>query len=76
MHYAEWLLLVGGIMEDTPLGQTVLIRKENNRDRLKNYTSHEHKIRREWHEFRAGQVKKSPEEVAKLFEQMFAGMYS
>nr|MCR4889008.1 bacteriophage Gp15 family protein [Ruminococcus sp.] len=25
MSYSEWLLLVGGIMEDTPLGQTVLI---------------------------------------------------
>ena len=27
MHYSEWILLVGGLMEDTPLGQTVLIRK-------------------------------------------------
>lgn len=76
MHYAEWLLLVGGIMEDTPLGQTVLIRKENNRDRIKNYTPYEHKIRREWREFRAGKVKKQPVEIAEQFEKMLAEMFA
>lgn len=77
MHYTEWLLLVGGIMEDTPLGQTVLIRKENNRDRLKYFTQHEHRIRNEWREFRAGQKKAemSPEKMVKCWENMFAKMF-
>lgn len=79
MHYDEWLLLVGGIMEDTPLGQVVLIRKENDRDRLKHFTQHEHRIRNEWREFRAEQKvkkeKKSPEDFAKQFEKMFAAMF-
>lgn len=77
LHYAEWLLLVGGIMEDTPLGQVVLIRKENDRDRLKSFTQHEHRIRREWREFRAGREKAtvSPEKTAEYWENMFADMF-
>lgn len=78
MHYNEWILLVGGIMEDTPLGKVVLIRKESDRDRLKHFTQHEHRIRNEWREFRAGQKlkdKKSPEDFAKDFEKMFAEMF-
>lgn len=64
-------------MEDTPLGQTVLIRKENDRSRLKNFTQYEHKIRREWREFRAGQkkLKMSPEKMAEYWENMFADMF-
>ena len=79
MHYNEWLLLVGGIMEDTPLGQVVLIRKENDRNRLKNFTRHEHRIRNEWREYRTGQQmkkdRKSPEAMAEHFEKIFAGMF-
>lgn len=65
-------------MEDTPLGQVVLIRKEDDRDRLKHFTQHEHRIRSEWHEFRAGQKlkdKKSPEDLAEYWENMFAEMF-
>ncbi|MDE5771368.1 MAG: hypothetical protein K2I06_07035 [Ruminococcus sp.] len=64
-------------MEDTPLGQVVLIRKENDRDRLKSFTRHEHRIRNEWREYRAGQEKNkiSPEKTAEHFEKMFAGMF-
>ncbi len=77
MHYSEWLLLVGGIMEDTPLGQIVLIRKENDRDRLKHFSQYEHRIRNEWREFRAGQekAKMSPEKIAEYWEKMFSEMF-
>lgn len=77
MHYSEWLLLVSGIMEDTPLGQTVLIRKEDDKSRLKRFTKYEHHVRNEWRNFRAGQKLKehSPEEFAADFEKMFAAMF-
>ncbi|MDE5936257.1 MAG: hypothetical protein K2G83_02500 [Ruminococcus sp.] len=77
MHYTEWLLLVGGIMEDTPLGQTVLIRKENDRDRLKHFTQHEHRIRNEWREFRTEQkkIEISPEKMTEYWENMFSEMF-
>lgn len=79
MSYSEWLLLIGGLMEDTPLGQIVLIRKEENRDRLKSFTQHEHHIRNEWRNFRAkqklcGEIKK-PEDYAANFEKMFAKLF-
>lgn len=77
MHFCDWILLVGGIMEDTPLGQTVLIRKENDRDRLKHFTQHEHRIHNQWREFRAGQkkIKMSPEKMVKNWEKIFADMF-
>lgn len=72
-------MLVSGIMEDTPLGQTVLIRKENDRNRLKNYTKYEHQIRNEWRRFIARQKterdKLRPEEFTVNFEKMFASMF-
>lgn len=78
MHYSEWILLVGGLMEDTPLGQTVLIRKENDKERLKHFTQHEHRIRNEWRSFTAKQQlsqNKKPEDFAKMFEDMFRNMF-
>lgn len=77
MHFCDWVLLVGGIMEDTPLGQVVLIRKENDCDRLKNFTRHEHRIRNQWREFRAEQkkLKMSPEKMTEHWENMFARMF-
>ncbi len=78
MHYSEWILLVGGLMEDTPLGQTVLIRKENDKERLKHFTQHEHRIRNEWRSFAANQKlseKKKTEDFAKMFEDIFKNMF-
>ena len=81
LRYCDWLLMVGALMEDTPLGQTVLIRKEENREHLKRFTQYEHRIRNEWRNFRAKQKlnengeKKAPEDFAVYFEKMFAGMF-
>ena len=79
LHYRDWLLLVGGIMEDTPLGRTVLIRKENDKERLKHFTQYEHRVRNEWRNFRAKQKMKTehkkPEDFAGMFEKMFAKMF-
>lgn len=65
-------------MEDTPLGQIVLIRKEDDQNRLKYFTRHEHRIRNEWREFRAKQKlradKKAPEDFSVQFEKIFGAM--
>lgn len=67
-------------MEDTPLGQIVLIRKEDDRDRLKRFSAYENRIRNEWRSFRAGQITEqtgqSPEQQVANFEKMFAKMFS
>lgn len=67
-------------MEDTPLGQTVLIRKEDDKDRLKHFSKHEHRIRNEWRNFRADQrenqnpqdAKNAIEELENMFRKMFS----
>ncbi len=76
LPYRDWISLVSGIMEDTPLGQIVLIRKENDKDRIKHFTHYEHNIRNEWRRFRAGQKNKADTEksIAAL-EDMFRNMF-
>lgn len=77
LHYQEWLLLVGGLMEDTPLGQIVLIRKEKDRDRIKRFTPYEMRIHNEWRSFRAKKMlaNAKPEDLSKQFEKMFSAMF-
>lgn len=48
MSWGEFGTLLAGIMPETPLGQVVSIRSENDKDILKNFTKEQHKIRNEW----------------------------
>lgn len=48
MSWSEFCTLLTGIMPETPLGQIVSIRSEENKDILKNFTKEQHKIRNEW----------------------------
>lgn len=52
-------------MNDTPLGQTVRIRSEDNKEMLKHFSSYENRIRREWAAFRAKKqlVEKTPKQI-------------
>ena len=77
IHYSEWLLLVGGLMEDTPLGRVVLIRKEQDRDRIKRFTPYEMRIHNEWRSFRTKKLlaNAKPEDFSKQFEKMFSAMF-
>lgn len=76
LSYSEWLQLVSGLMEDTPLGQIVLIRKESDKDRIKHFTRYEHSIRNEWRSFRAKQQNEaSAEKSIAALEDMFRNMF-
>lgn len=48
MTWSEFSTLLKGIMPETPLGQIVSIRSEEDKDMLKNFTKEQHKIRNEW----------------------------
>lgn len=48
MTWSEFVTLLTGIMPETPLGQIVNIRCEENRDILKDFTPSQHKIRNDW----------------------------
>ncbi|MDO4864642.1 MAG: Gp15 family bacteriophage protein [Ruminococcus sp.] len=78
LPYTEWLLLLSGIMEDTPLGQIVLIRKEDDPKRIKSFSVYEKRIHNEWRSFLANRKVKQgakPEDFAKVFEATFAKMF-
>lgn len=48
MSWDEFAMLLKGIMPETPLGKTVSVRSEENKDILKNFTESEHAIRNSW----------------------------
>lgn len=48
MPWSEFCTLLAGIMPETPLGQIVSIRAENDKEILKNFTQEQHRIRNEW----------------------------
>lgn len=77
LHYSDWYRLVAGIMEDTPLGQTVLIRKENDSNIIKKMSPHEKEVRRHWFEFthKDKKLKQVDKEAIVYFEKMFAEMF-
>lgn len=48
MSWGEFCTLLSGINGDTPLGQVVDIRSTTDKERIKNMTSHQKKIRSDW----------------------------
>ena len=48
MSWNEFCTLLTGIMPETPLGQIVSIRSEEDKETLKNFTKEQHRIRNEW----------------------------
>ena len=64
LRYSDWIELLAGIMDRTPLGRTVQIRMETNREVIKNMTPHELKIRRDWNDFIAQKMAKETDPEA------------
>lgn len=48
MSWDEFLTLLCGLNGETPLGHIVSIRSEKDKERLKNFTPEERKIRNDW----------------------------
>lgn len=78
MSWSEFSALLKGIMPETPLGQIVSIRSEEDKDMLKNFTKEQHKIRNDWRnrnnpirdmseEEKAEEIRKVQEIFAKAF---------
>lgn len=80
LHYSDWYRLVAGLMHDTPLGQIVRIRSEDNKDIIRNFGAYEKRIRTEWTSFRSSKLsekftEQDKLETARYFEKLFAGMF-
>lgn len=79
LAYSDWIRLVAGLMDDTPLGRVVSIRQENDKDIIKSFGSYEKRIRAEWTSFRDTQISKSyttkdKQDIAAYFEKLFSNM--
>lgn len=80
MSWNEFCTLLAGIMPETPLGQIVSIRSENDKDALKNFTTEQRSIRSEWRS-RAGEKivaldKKEAERQVAKFQEMMRNAFS
>lgn len=75
MSWSEFCTLLIGIMPETPLGQIVSIRSEEDKEILKNFTTDQHRIRNEWRN-RVNPIRDMPEEEkeerTKKLQEIFA----
>jgi len=74
MSWSEFCTLLAGIMPETPLGQVVSIRSENDKDALKNFTKEQHRIRNEWRRRRTKAVALNKDEVKKQLKMFQEAM--
>jgi len=66
MSWGEFSTLLAGLMPDTPLGQIVSIRSEDDKEMLKHFTPEQHRIRNEWRSRQAQVLISDPETAAKM----------
>lgn len=72
MPYDEFCSYLSGIMPDTPLGNMVQIRSEEDKNTLKSFTKDQKRIRSEWRNRKAKNMNpKSADEAIEGFKQMF-----
>ena len=76
MDWIEFTTLLAGIMPDTPLGNIISIRAEDDADTLEHFSEEQHRIREEW---RGNQTQRmiesmSKEEVMNEVRSMFLDM--
>lgn len=74
MPWTEFCSLLSGLMHDTPLGQIVAIRAEDDKDTLKHFTPEQWRIRAAWRRRSLRMDPGSYEEAIKGFESMFRAM--
>lgn len=68
LSWAELSSDIAGLMPETPLGNIVSIRSENDKEKLKYFTKEQHKIRNDWRTRTAKQV--SEKDMSLILEQM------
>lgn len=77
MPWDEFCSYLSGIMPDTPLGNIVQIRSEENKDVIKNFTPEQKRIRSEWRNRMAKSMdKKRAEDAIEMFKNMFRELAS
>jgi Bacteriophage Gp15 protein. len=79
MEWREFSVLLAGILQDTPLGNIVRIRAEEDKDVLKNFSKEEHSIRNLWrnrHSAIEGMSDEEKKEKVEELKNIFAKAFS
>jgi Bacteriophage Gp15 protein. len=79
MEWREFSVLLAGILQDTPLGNIVRIRAEEDKDVLKNFSKEEHSIRNLWrsrHSAIEGMTDEEKKEKVEELKNIFAKSFS
>lgn len=76
MSWDEFCTLLSGLKHDTPLGNIVSIRSENDKEILKHFTPQQKKIRSDWQKRRTKKVMNisNYNHDMKMFEKIFESM--
>lgn len=76
MCWQEFIILLSGLTVDTPLGQIITIRAEEDEEIIKNFTPQQKQIRDDWRNRQMQQMinEMSEEEVMQQIKQMFTSM--
>lgn len=75
MSWSEFVTLLAGLNEKTPLGKVVSIRSETDENIIRNFTPEQRRIQREWRTRTAKSVSAQEYESAmEGFKQMFLGL--
>lgn len=75
MDWKEFTVLLYGLMPETPLGQIIKIRTEEDPDILKHFSEEEHRIRNDWrnrHSVIKEMTEEEKAEAAKKVQEIFA----
>ncbi len=62
LPYPEWAKLVGGLMDETPLGRVVAVRSEQDRKVIAKMSPWQRKIRSDWQAFKAKKMRQQSTE--------------
>lgn len=78
MDWKEFIVLLNGLTEDTPLGKIISIRSETDEEIINNFSNGQKKIYDEWRKktLKIKYKNKSKEEVMQDIKQMFKGMFA
>ncbi len=77
IRYKDWAMLVAGLNAQTPLGQVVAVRMEQDSETIRRFSAQQKKIRAEWQKFLAQKAggctdaKKALENLQMAFKQMY-----
>lgn len=73
MPWSEFSALLTGLNHETPLGQMISIRSEDDKDMLKNFSAKEKKLRNEW---RSKEAKRLIKDNPDIIESQLSGLQS